>query len=195
MPIKLVRESAEETKPNRYGEAAQPPVIGVVDVTTGQMEVTRPHEWVLKLARDAGPWTRVNNSTNSKSGPIATPERPARPPYNDRADARIDEELRGAPNVEQFIAWAHEWAAPPSVVDELTDAHASAVRHAEISRSIKRARDLIARIEPHAIEPRPPSRARQTRRDRYAKAESIGAQLETRVAWLTQWNAQYAPIQ
>jgi hypothetical protein len=158
------------------------------------MEVTRPHEWVLKPARDAGPWTRVNNSTNSKSAPIATPERPPRPPHNDSAEARLSDELPAVPNVDQFIAWAHEWAAPPSVVDELTDAHASALRHAEISRSIKRARDLIARIEPRAVVQRPPTPARRTRRDRYAKAATIGAELEACIDRLTKWSVRCAPL-
>jgi hypothetical protein len=191
MPIRLVRDTAEATKPNRYGEDAQPPVIGVVDMTTGQMEVTRPHEWVLKPARDAGPWTRVNNSTNSKFRPAAHPERAVEPPH----DRRSDDDLPAVPNVDQFIAWAHEWAAPPSTVAELTDAHASAVRRAEISRSIKRARDLIARIEPRATEPRPPAMVRRTRRDRYAKAATIGAQLETQIEWLTKWSEQHASMQ
>jgi hypothetical protein len=194
MPIKLARDSAEATKPNRYGEDAQPPVIGVVDATTGQLEVTRLHEWVLKPARDAGPWTRVNNSTNSKSCQAAPLERAAEPLHNDSAEASIHDDLPAVPNVDQFIAWAHEWAAPPGVVAELADAHASAARHAEISRSIKLARELIARIEPRAVESRPPTPARRTRRDRYAKAATISAQLQWQIGWLLKWNAQPTPL-
>ncbi|MFA9441681.1 replication endonuclease [Uliginosibacterium sp. sgz301328] len=176
MPIKLNREPAE--KPNRYGEEAQPNVIGVVDCTTGQIEVTRLHEWVLKPARDARPWTRVNNSTFSKSVPAAP-----------RASSP-NTETRTTPTYEQFIAWAHEWAAPPSIVAELNDAHARAERTAEISRLIKQARDLIARIYPREVEPGPPTATRRTRRGRYAKLDTFGLQLQREIDWLKSWTEQ-----
>ncbi len=179
MPVGLAREEVD--KPNRYGEVAQPTLIGVIDKTTGQLEVTRLHEWVLKSVRPARPWTRVNNSTFPMAGHKADNCEQARTEHNIVL------------NAEQFAAWAHEWAAPPHIVAELSNAAAQAERNAEISRLIKQANDLIARIEPREIEPRPPTPPRRTRRDRYAKADTFSAQLAAQVAWLDAWTANTRP--
>ncbi|MCL2656109.1 MAG: replication endonuclease [Betaproteobacteria bacterium] len=184
MPVKLAREAAE--KPNRYGEEAAPTIIGVVDATTGQLEVTRMHEWVLKSARKAGPWTRVNNSTFSKFGPDTPQKCSAEIQHNE-----FEEEATYAPpSFEQFVSWAHEWAAPPSVIKEMTDAYANAQRHAEISRAIKQAHDVIELYKERRTGPKPSTPPRRTRSARYAKAKTLMDSLDEHIKELDSFVAE-----
>ncbi|OHX20788.1 hypothetical protein [Chromobacterium sphagni] len=69
MPLQVARDS--EPAINRYGEAGQKRVFGVVEQASGQLAMTRPHEWQISRKAPgldvegsaASPWTRVNNST------------------------------------------------------------------------------------------------------------------------------------
>ncbi|MDN0075621.1 replication endonuclease [Crenobacter sp. SG2303] len=70
MPLQLAKDS--EPVVNRYGEAGQKRLFGVVEVDGGQLAMTRVHEWKVLTGREAAAWTRVNNSTNLTIGPVAT---------------------------------------------------------------------------------------------------------------------------
>ncbi|MDN0081638.1 replication endonuclease [Crenobacter sp. SG2305] len=70
MPLQLAKDS--EPVVNRYGEAGQKRLFGVVEVDGGQLAMTRIHEWKVFPGREAAAWTRVNNSTNLTIGPVAT---------------------------------------------------------------------------------------------------------------------------
>lgn len=51
---------------NRYNEPCQPVLRGIKSRLTGEIQVTREHQWVLTLkGREAAPWTCVNNSTKN----------------------------------------------------------------------------------------------------------------------------------
>lgn len=89
MPLRLAKDSAPAT--NRYGEPGQKRLFGVVEVDGGQLAVTRMHTWEIKrgvgvLGRESAPWTRVNNSTETKFTPI-----PAQPGDAQRIAAEADE--------------------------------------------------------------------------------------------------------
>ncbi|OHX10220.1 hypothetical protein BI347_20670 [Chromobacterium sphagni] len=84
MPLQVARDS--EPAINRYGEAGQKRVFGVVEQASGQLAMTRPHEWQISRKAPgldvegsaASPWTRVNNSTEiavAPLGPIADEHR------------------------------------------------------------------------------------------------------------------------
>lgn len=61
MAIRISRRLAERA--GRYGDDVFQ-VVGVVDVETGEVEVSRVHEWVLSRGkRSAPPWSPVNNCT------------------------------------------------------------------------------------------------------------------------------------
>lgn len=77
MPLTLAKEQREPA--NRYGEEAQPAVYGVVEKETGQLAVSRMHEWKVCHGREADAWTRVNNSTDL----IITPAAPVAPVVTD----------------------------------------------------------------------------------------------------------------
>lgn len=59
---------------NAYGEPAAAVTRGVLDATTGEIRLSRIHEWALGFGKNCGSaaaWTRVNNSTNlSKSADL-----------------------------------------------------------------------------------------------------------------------------
>ncbi|MDC7699561.1 replication endonuclease [Vogesella indigofera] len=73
MPLTLAKQVNEPT--NRYGEPAQPAAFGVVEKESGQLAISRMHEWKVFHGREAAAWTRVNNSTESSISAIA----PAQP--------------------------------------------------------------------------------------------------------------------
>lgn len=51
---------------NRYNEPCQPVLRGIKSRLTGEIQVTREHQWILTLkGREAAPWTCVNNSTKN----------------------------------------------------------------------------------------------------------------------------------
>ena len=93
MPLKAITRPA--TVPNRYGEEGMPSILGVVDVETGFLAITRTHVWeiqrdVTQSGRAATAWTRVNNSTKSTfTGKAAIPV-PAHFEEMDRAATEKD---------------------------------------------------------------------------------------------------------
>jgi hypothetical protein len=74
MPLTLAKEQRNPT--NRYGEEAQAVAFGVVEKDSGQLAVSRMHEWTVFHGREADAWTRVYNSTKLKftpeTGPVIT---------------------------------------------------------------------------------------------------------------------------
>ncbi len=69
MPLKTVKTVS--TGLNIYGEARADTVAGVVDIESGMVVATRPHDWTISRGVDlkagaACTWTRVNNSTEMK---------------------------------------------------------------------------------------------------------------------------------
>lgn len=81
MPLQMAKDSEPTT--NRYGEPGQKRAFGVVEVSNGQLAITRVHEWAIKrgevvLGSASSPWTRVNNSTEiqipANTAPEATEE-------------------------------------------------------------------------------------------------------------------------
>lgn len=71
MTLTLAKEQRQPH--NRYGEAAQPTTFGVVEKDSGQLAVSRMHEWKVCHGRAAPAWTRVNNSTElapRHAGPV-----------------------------------------------------------------------------------------------------------------------------
>jgi hypothetical protein len=46
MPLQMAKDSQPAT--NRYGEPGQRRAFGVVEVSSGQLAVTRMHEWTIK---------------------------------------------------------------------------------------------------------------------------------------------------
>lgn len=68
MPLALSKD--ETPTMNRYGESAQPTVCGVLDKASGELAISRMHQWTIKPGGFAGrqpAWTCVNNSTFLKS--------------------------------------------------------------------------------------------------------------------------------
>lgn len=85
MPLQMAKDSQPAT--NRYGEPGQRRAFGVVEVSSGQLAVTRMHEWTIKrgevvLGSESSPWTGVNNSTELQI------------PANTAPEASIDDHLR-----------------------------------------------------------------------------------------------------
>lgn len=73
-PVQLYKEtpmrSNGEVWRNRYGEPMEKSIRGVFDLSTGEIRLTRVHEWTLTFEKGAKApaWTCVNNSTKFKSG-------------------------------------------------------------------------------------------------------------------------------
>ncbi|MDO4657060.1 replication endonuclease [Kingella sp. (in: b-proteobacteria)] len=72
LPIALYKEEAQIDLTNRYGEPVGKFTRGVVDVASGEIRISRIHEWVVgfKNGGTAAPWTCVNNSTNLQVEPM-----------------------------------------------------------------------------------------------------------------------------
>ena len=68
-PVQLYKEDTDI--PTCYGAARPPMVRGVIDQYTGQLKISRVHEWqvVLKKGGAAAAWTCVNNCTFSNFEP------------------------------------------------------------------------------------------------------------------------------
>lgn len=66
LPIALYKEEAQIALTNRYGEPVGKFTRGVVDTESGEIRISRIHEWTVgfKNGGAAAPWTCVNNSTN-----------------------------------------------------------------------------------------------------------------------------------
>ena len=65
-PIQLYKEHPNER--NAYNEPRDAVVKGVVSAITGEVKISRVHEWVgILKGSKAAPWTGVNNSTKSLS--------------------------------------------------------------------------------------------------------------------------------
>ena len=82
---------------NRYGEPMDKAIRGVVDSVTGEIRLTRIHEWVLVLKGAIAPaWTGVNNSTNFPKSDIIVNNRKEIPHSYGRYDyfkTKVLEEL------------------------------------------------------------------------------------------------------
>lgn len=72
-PVQLYKDTPMhengEVWRNRYGEPMEKSIRGVLELSTGEIRLTRIHEWTLELNRgaQAPAWTCVNNSTKFKS--------------------------------------------------------------------------------------------------------------------------------
>ena len=72
LPIALYKEEAQIALTNRYGESVGKFTRGVVDTESGEIRISRIHEWTVgfKNGGAAAPWTCVNNSTNLRFGGV-----------------------------------------------------------------------------------------------------------------------------
>ncbi|XXQ68971.1 replication endonuclease [Neisseriaceae bacterium B1] len=70
LPVQLYKETLPETFTNKYGEPLAAFTRGVLDAQSGEIKISRVHEWTLAFQKggNAAPWTCVNNSTKMKSG-------------------------------------------------------------------------------------------------------------------------------
>lgn len=70
LAVRLYKEKLPENFTNKYGEPLPLFVRGVVAAQTGEIKISRIHEWrldvVFKKGGEAAPWTCVNNSTKMK---------------------------------------------------------------------------------------------------------------------------------
>nr|WP_314269895.1 replication endonuclease [uncultured Kingella sp.] len=68
LPVQLYKETLPETFTNKYGEPLAAFTRGVLDADTGEVKISRIHEWRMsfKNGGKAAPWTCVNNSTKMK---------------------------------------------------------------------------------------------------------------------------------
>ena len=63
LPLRLLKIDPKEAR-NRYGEERQDVTKGVFEEATGQVVITRVHEWVLQRSGEAAsPRSPVNNCT------------------------------------------------------------------------------------------------------------------------------------
>ena len=68
-PVQLYKEDLGLS--NRYGEPCGKTLRGVFDLSSGEIRISRIHEWEMTFQHggEAAPWTGVNNSTKFKSAP------------------------------------------------------------------------------------------------------------------------------
>ncbi|WP_374557963.1 replication endonuclease [Aquitalea pelogenes] len=138
MPLQMAKDSKPAT--NRYGEPGQRRAFGVVEVSSGQLAVTRLHEWTIKrgetvLGRESAPWTGVNNSTELQI------------PANTAPEATLDDHLRWMEEISESdcraaIRPVDDSYLPPAQLKERQDNERWRMANGEaVLRRIRQARD------------------------------------------------------
>jgi hypothetical protein len=131
MPLTLAKDS--EAGINRYGETGQRRLVGVVEADSGQLAVTRMHEWrITRVSGGSGSeataWTRVNNSTDFKS------TLPPAPPATDEDHRRWSEAIE-ADELRRSIQPLDDGYLPPAALAEQRRRQHEALRRYEHQRS------------------------------------------------------------
>jgi hypothetical protein len=138
MPLQMAKDS--QPAMNRYGEPGQRRAFGVVEVSSGQLAVTRMHEWTIKrgevvLGSESSPWTGVNNSTELQI------------PANTAPEATEEDHLRwmdemAASDCAAAIRPADDIFLPPAQLKERQDNERWRMANGEaVLRRIRQARD------------------------------------------------------
>lgn len=114
MPLAIAKDETPVT--NRYGEASPPTTCGVLDKQTGELAISRMHEWTVRsaggLGREAAPWTCVNNSTFSTKSTISPIQsKPATDADIQRWQADYDEQVSQLSIQPLDVATTPEWRA------------------------------------------------------------------------------------
>lgn len=153
-PIHLYKEDQQDL--NRYQEPKPAMIRGVFEISTGQIKISRIHEWQMLQGGAAAPWTGVNNSTKSFNVEEVDDYEIKNNVENHKEESALEESApnRHIPHIplmreelQQMIERIKESEAPPEIKErELSLLH-EALRDLTIHPALKARKARQAAVE------------------------------------------------